>query len=93
MKINLKVRAKNPAFWAGLAAAVMLPVLTAVGMSWEEVTSWQRLGTVLLKALDSPVITVSVITSVYNALIDPTTKGVSDSERALSYSLPGGGSK
>lgn len=88
MKINWKVRLKNPTFWANLAAAVVLPVLTYLGLSWEEMTSWQALGNVLLQAIQNPVIIVSVIVSVWNLLNDPTTKGLSDSERALTYTEP-----
>lgn len=90
MKINLKVRMKNPVFWASVLIAVIAPILAALGISWESVTSWAKLWEIILAAAKSPVIVVSVIVSVYNALIDPTTKGISDSERALSYEKPGG---
>lgn len=90
MKINLKVRMKNPTFWYGIAAAIILPILAAFGMTWDEITDWRALGIVIYEAVKSPVILLSVIVSVYNALIDPTTKGLSDSDRALSYDKPGG---
>lgn len=90
MKINLKVRMKNPVFWASILIAVFAPILAALGISWESVTSWAKLWEIIVTAAKSPVIVVSVIVSVYNALIDPTTKGICDSERALSYEKPGG---
>lgn len=89
MKINWKVRFQNPVFWANLAAAVVLPVLTYLGLSWEEMTSWQALGDALYQAVQNPVILVAVAVSVWNLVNDPTTKGLSDSERALSYTEPG----
>ena len=85
MKINWKVRAKNPVFWANLAAAVILPILAYMGLNWNDMTSWQALGNVLFQAVQNPVIIVSVVVSVWNQINDPTTKGLSDSEKALDY--------
>ncbi len=93
MKINWKVRFRNPLFWAELAAAVVLPVLTCLGLRWEDMTTWAALGGVLLEAVKNPVILVSVAVSVWNAVNDPTTKGVCDSPRALGYDKPSGGDK
>lgn len=85
MKINWKIRIKNPVFWAELAAAILFPILAHMGMNWEDMTTWATLFGVLLEAFKNPVIVVAMIVSVWNAITDPTTKGVSDSERALSY--------
>jgi phi LC3 family holin len=90
MKINWKVRFKNPIFLAGLAAAVVLPILAHLGLSWEDMTTWSALGKVLIEAVKNPVIVVSVIVSVWNLINDPTTKGVSDSTQALTYDIPKG---
>ena len=88
MKINWKVRFKNPVFWAELVVAIVLPILTHMGLNWGDITSWAALGGVLLSAIQNPVIVVAVIVSVWNALTDPTTKGFADSERALGYDKP-----
>ncbi len=88
MKINWKVRLKNPVFWVGLAVAIVLPILTYLGMSWEDMTTWAALGDALLQAVKNPVILVSVLVSVWNAINDPTTKGLSDSAQALTYDKP-----
>ena len=88
MKINWKVRFNNPVFWANLAMAVVLPVLAYLGLNWEDMTTWAALGAVLVQAVQNPVIVVSVIVSVWNLLNDPTTAGLSDSERALTYEKP-----
>lgn len=88
MNINWKVRFKNPMFWVGIIVAVVATALTQLGMSWEQVTSWATLGEVLLKAVSNPVTVVAVITAVYNAIIDPTTAGFSDSKNALTYKTP-----
>lgn len=88
MKINWKVRLKNPVFWANLAAAIFLPMLAALGFQWQDMTSWQAIGNVLLQAVQNPVIVVSVIVSVWNLLNDPTTRGLSDSKQAMTYTEP-----
>lgn len=88
MKINWKVRAKNPVFWANLAAAIVLPILAYMGLNWNDMTSWQALGNVLFQAVQNPVIVVSVVVSIWNLINDPTTKGLSDSEKALDYDKP-----
>jgi phi LC3 family holin len=88
MKINWAVRFKNPVFWAELVAAILLPILTHMGMNWEDITTWAALGEVIFTAFQNPVILVAVAVSVWNALNDPTTKGLSDSENALTYTEP-----
>lgn len=88
MKINWIVRFKNPVFWGELAAAVLLPILTHLGMNWADITTWAALGNVIVTAFQNPVIVVAVAVSVWNALTDPTTKGVGDSENALTYTEP-----
>jgi phi LC3 family holin len=88
MKINWRVRAANPAFWVQIALAVFTPILAYFGMNWGEMTTWAAIGDLLVKAVQNPVIVLSVLVSVYNSLIDPTTKGIGDSERALSYDKP-----
>ena len=87
-RINWKVRIKNPVFWVGLAVAIVLPILTYLGMSWEDMTTWAALGDALLQAVKNPVILVSVLVSVWNLINDPTTKGLSDSAQALTYDKP-----
>ena len=86
--INWKVRIKNPVFWVQIAVAIVLPILAYLGLSWEDMTSWAALGGIFLKAIKNPVILASVIVSVWNAINDPTTKGLADSARALTYDKP-----
>lgn len=86
--INWKVRISNPVFWVQLAAAIVLPVLTYMGLGWEDMTSWAALGGIFLEAVKNPVILVSVVVSVWNAVNDPTTKGLGDSQRAMGYQKP-----
>ena len=86
--INWKIRFKNPVFIAQLVMAVLLPILTYFGMSTEDLTSWSILGNTLLKAVSNPYVIAMIAVSVWNAINDPTTSGVSDSEKALNYDEP-----
>ena len=88
MKINWKVRFKNPVFWAEIAVAILLPILTYFGLKWEDMTTWAALGNLFVEAVKNPVVVVAVIVSLWNAITDPTTKGISDSTRALGYDKP-----
>lgn len=88
MSINWKVRLVNPVFWIELAMAVLVPILTYMGLSWEDMTTWAALGAVFVEAVQNPVIIASVAVSVWNAITDPTTEGLSDSVRAMSYNEP-----
>lgn len=88
MKINWTVRINNPVFWANIAVAVFLPILAHMGLNWEDLTTWSALGDVLIGAVQNPVIVVAVIVSVWNAINDPTTAGLSDSALAMTYDVP-----
>ena len=86
--INWKVRFRNPVFWVQIIVAIVLPILAYLGLSWEDMTSWAALGGIFLEAVKNPVILASVLVSVWNAINDPTTKGLSDSQRAMEYHKP-----
>ena len=86
--MNWKVRLKNPAFWASVAIAIITPILAYMGITAQDITTWAALGSVLLQAVSNPYILPMVAVSVYNAVVDPTTTGVTDSARALQYDRP-----
>ena len=90
MKINWKVRLKNPVFWVQALTAVFLPIFAYFGLQWEDMASWQVIGEVLLKAVQNPVVVVAALASLWNAVNDPTTAGLKDSPRAMSYTVPYG---
>lgn len=86
--MNLKVRIKNPIFWVQVALAILAPIAAYFGISYEHLSSWPALGEMLLGAIKNPYVLALVAVSVWNALNDPTTKGVADSEVALSHDTP-----
>lgn len=88
MKINWKVRFANPEFIKSLALAVFVPLLAYYGMNWADMTTWAAIGELFVQAVQNPVVVLSVVVSVYNAIIDPTTRGFGDSEQALTYTQP-----
>ena len=90
MKLNLKVRFKNPVFIAQLVLAILTPILAYAGLTASDMTTWKALGDLLIGAISNPYVLSLVIVSVWNALNDPTTKGIGDSVNALSYDAPKG---
>lgn len=88
MKINWKVRFKNPVFWRNVILSVIAPILAYFGLNWEQITTWTALGDLFVKAAGNPVVLTAVVVSVWNAINDPTTAGDSDSDLALTYTKP-----
>lgn len=88
MKINWKVRFANPMFIKQIVLAVFVPLLAYYGMMWEDMTTWASIGNLFVQAVQNPVVVLSVVVSVYNAITDPTTKGFGDSKQALTYDKP-----
>lgn len=86
--MNWKVRFKNPLFIAQMILAVLTPILAYAGLTVKDLTTWQALGDLLMGALSNPYVLGLVVVSVFNAITDPTTSGVADSEQALTYTKP-----
>ena len=86
--INWKVRANNPQFWFQIFLAVAVPIGTYFGVTGKDVTSWKVLIDLIGQAVSNPYVIAMVAVSVYNAVNDPSTKGVRDGENALEYVKP-----
>ena len=84
MKMNLKVRVKNPYFWIGLGGVI----LTAMGISADMLTSWAAVWDALVNLVSNPFMLGSVVIAVLGVVLDPTTAGIGDSEQAMTYSEP-----
>ena len=83
MKINWKVRLKNRAFWIAI-----IPALALLGKQVLELFGVNVDFTNVSKELLGIIETVFVILAIIGVITDPTTAGISDSERALGYSEP-----
>jgi phi LC3 family holin len=88
MKINFTVRFKNPQFWINLAVSVFGIILAYFGLNFSELTTWSSIGHILIESVKNPVVVFAILACIWNALNDPTTKGLSDSKQALTYSEP-----
>ena len=88
MKLNLKVRLNNPVFWAQIVLSILMPILTYANLTVQDLTTWEKLGNLLLGAIQNPYVLGLVVVSVWNALTDPTTAGLGDSKRAMGYDKP-----
>ena len=88
MKINWKVRFKNPVFIVQLLLSILTPILAYAGLTVQDMTTWQAIGNLLLGAISNPYVIGLVVISVWNAINDPTTTGITDSAKALTYDAP-----
>ena len=84
MKINIPVRFKNPWFWVGMCGTI----LTAMGISPEMFTSWSAVWEAIVNLFSNPYMLISVVLAILGVFVDPTTSGISDSKRAMSYKSP-----
>lgn len=83
MKINWTVRLKNKAFWVAIIPALLLVIQTVAAL-FGFTLDLGDLGNKLLAVVNA-VFAVLVIVGV---VTDPTTEGVSDSDRAMLYEEP-----
>lgn len=88
MKINWKVRAKNPQFWINLVTSIVGIMLAYFGLNWGDMTTWKAFGELFIEAFKNPVVVFSMLACIWNAINDPTTKGLDDSKQALTYTEP-----
>lgn len=83
MNINWKVRIANKQFWLQIIPAVIL-LIQAVANVFGFALDLSDIGNKLIEVINA-VFGVLVIVGV---VTDPTTKGISDSERAMTYNEP-----
>ena len=84
LKLNIPVRFKNWAFWLGLGATI----LAAMNVTPEMFTSWELLGQEFLMLVRNPFRLGCVVVAIIGVFVDPTTSGIGDSSRALTYKSP-----
>lgn len=83
MSINWKVRIRNKNFWLALIPAVLLLVQVCAapfGYEWD-------FG-VLTAQLAAIVNALFAVLAILGIVADPTTKGMGDSEQAMTYDAP-----
>lgn len=83
MKLNWKVRLKNKLFWIEVVPAIAL-VIQAVAAVFGFTIDLSTMTGKILGVVDA----VFALLVIMGVVVDPTTVGVSDSERALQYKEP-----
>lgn len=81
--INWKVRAKNKTFWVTL-----IPALIVVAQAVAAVFGYTLDLSVMSGKLVAVVDAVFCVLTILGVVVDPTTKGVEDSEQAKGYTEP-----
>ena len=81
--INWKIRLMNKQFWLSL-----IPALALTAQAIAAVFGWEIDLTTAVGKLLTVVNTVFALLVVLGIVVDPTTEGVGDSERALGYEKP-----
>jgi len=83
VKLNLLVRVKNKAFWLAV-----IPALALVAQSIAALFGYSIDLTTLVGKLQAVVNAVFALLVILGIVVDPTTEGINDSKRALSYKEP-----
>lgn len=81
--INWKVRIRNKQFWISLIPAVALVAQAVAALFGFTIDLTTIVGKVL-----AVVDAVFVLLGILGIVVDPTTAGIGDSERAMSYEEP-----
>lgn len=81
--INWKVRATNKVFWLALVPAFLL-LIQAVAQVFNISLDFTNLNKDLLNVINA----LFVVLTILGVVADPTTEGVQDSTRALTYTQP-----
>lgn len=83
MKINWLVRIKNKNFWIAIIPATIL-LVQGIAAVFGLVLDLGDLGNRLLAVVEAAFVVLSIL----GIVTDPTTKGISDSEQAMTYIRP-----
>lgn len=83
MKINWLVRVKNRAFWLSAIPALLL-VIQAIAAVFNVQIDLGDLGQKLLYVVNA----VFAFLTILGIVTDPTTEGIGDSDRAMTYTEP-----
>nr|DAU42024.1 MAG TPA: holin [Caudoviricetes sp.] len=81
--INWKIRMQNKTFWLALVPAFLL-LIQAVAQVFNVSLDFTNLNKDLINVVN----TLFVVLTILGVVTDPTTKGMSDSTQALTYSKP-----
>ena len=83
MNINWQIRLKNKAFWLAIIPAILL-LIQAIAAVFGYKLDFADLQGKLLEVVEA----LFVVLTILGIVVDPTTKGIADSARALGYDEP-----
>ena len=83
MKINWIVRIKNKAFWLAIIPAFLLLIQAVAAVAGFQL-DFGDISDKLIAVVNA----VFVVLSILGIVTDPTTDGISDSTRAMTYTTP-----
>ena len=83
MKINWKVRVKNKLFWLAFIPAVLTLARAVAALFCYQIET-EAIGAQLTTIVEA----LFAVLMILGVVVDPTTKGVSDSELAQEYDEP-----
>ena len=82
-KINWAVRVKNKTFWVSLIPALLL-LIQVIASVFGYTLDLGELGNKLLAVVEA----LFTVLAILGIVVDPTTQGIEDSARALTYTEP-----
>ena len=82
-KINWAVRVKNKTFWVSLIPALLL-LIQVIASVFGYTLVLGELGNKLLAVVEA----LFTVLAILGIVVDPTTQGIEDSARALTYTEP-----
>lgn len=71
-----KLREIKLSGWISIALAIFTPVLAYFGLSGEDLTTWGKLGEVIVQAISNPYVVFLMLAGLYSAIQNPKTKGI-----------------
>ena len=83
MNINWKVRFSNKDFWVTIIPAFLI-LIQAIASVFGFTIDLGDIGNKLLAVVEA----VFVVLTILGIIVDPTTKGISDSKQAMTYERP-----
>lgn len=86
--MHWKVRIKNPVFWVQIILGAVATALAYAGLTAADMTSWPALWEVVKNTFTNPYCLFLIASNIWSALNDPTTSGLTDSDRAKGYKRP-----
>lgn len=81
MKINWKVRLRQPAFWIATIPVAITFVYSVLALA-------DIVPTITEDRIQNLFLAVAAVLAQLGIVVDPTTQGIGDSDRAMTYDKP-----